>query len=225
MNLKSKSLWIGILPIFLFLAITSCGQKHKEKQITNTETNTLTIGIIGSGNVGGTLGRKWAKAGYHILFSSRNPAELNDLVKETGSNTRAVSTIEAAKNSDIIVLAVPFKAEASISKSIRPFVKNKIVILCDNAYQSRDGNIANEATKIGVAYYAKQNYYQEAKLVRAYSSLPIVEVANATSSDKVKIPYALDDTSIKPIIENLITASDAIPDYIGNIKNSKKLDF
>ena len=33
----------------------------------------MKIGIIGSGNIGSTLGEFWVKAGHQVLFSSRNP--------------------------------------------------------------------------------------------------------------------------------------------------------
>jgi 8-hydroxy-5-deazaflavin:NADPH oxidoreductase len=33
----------------------------------------MNIGILGSGNVGGTLGTRWAERGHQVVFSSRNP--------------------------------------------------------------------------------------------------------------------------------------------------------
>jgi predicted dinucleotide-binding enzyme len=53
------------------------------------------IGIVGSGNIGGTLGILFGKAGYEIFYSSRHPATLKDLVKATGSKARAGKTAEA----------------------------------------------------------------------------------------------------------------------------------
>ena len=47
------------------------------------------IGIIGSGNIGGAVGLKWAEAGHEILFSSRHPEELTELVERAGPRTRA----------------------------------------------------------------------------------------------------------------------------------------
>jgi lactate dehydrogenase-like 2-hydroxyacid dehydrogenase len=31
------------------------------------------IGVIGAGNVGGTLGRRWAQAGHKVVFGVREP--------------------------------------------------------------------------------------------------------------------------------------------------------
>ena len=37
------------------------------------------IGVIGAGNIGGTIGGLWVKAGYEVFFSSRHPEELKPL--------------------------------------------------------------------------------------------------------------------------------------------------
>jgi 8-hydroxy-5-deazaflavin:NADPH oxidoreductase len=41
----------------------------------------MTIAIIGSGRIGGTVGKLWAKAGHEVRFSSRRPENLNALAK------------------------------------------------------------------------------------------------------------------------------------------------
>ncbi len=46
-------------------------------------------GGIGSGQMGGAVGLRWAEAGHEILFSSRNPDELTGLVREAGPRARA----------------------------------------------------------------------------------------------------------------------------------------
>ena len=48
----------------------------------------MKIGIIGSGRQGGAIGTLWAKVGHQIVFSSRNPDSLKDLVAQAGP-TRA----------------------------------------------------------------------------------------------------------------------------------------
>ncbi|MBA4361285.1 MAG: DNA-binding protein, partial [Pseudomonas sp.] len=70
--------------------------------------DTLKIGVIGAGKVGGTLGTLWVKAGHSVMFSSRHPESLADLVKEAGPNARAGSVTEAAAWGDVIVLSVPY---------------------------------------------------------------------------------------------------------------------
>ncbi|WP_282636482.1 MULTISPECIES: hypothetical protein [Bacteroidota] len=104
-------------------------------------------------------------------------------------------------------------------------MKGKIVVLCDNAYSGRDGEVAAPAKQTGVAYYAQQHYYPDVKLVRAFSSLPVYNVGSATADNPVSIPYALDDDVLKPTIEQLIKAVDGTPKYIGKIIDSRSLDY
>ena len=47
------------------------------------------IGLIGSGRQGGALGVLFAKAGYPVLFSSRHPEELKDIVAKAGNGAKA----------------------------------------------------------------------------------------------------------------------------------------
>src|SRR5208282_5929866 len=42
------------------------------------------IGVIGAGRIGGTVGSLWVKAGHEVMFSSRHPEELKDLVAGLG---------------------------------------------------------------------------------------------------------------------------------------------
>jgi len=55
----------------------------------------MKIGIIGSGNIGGTVGELWVKAGHQVLFSSRNPEQLKPLVDKLGPLARAGTVKEA----------------------------------------------------------------------------------------------------------------------------------
>ncbi|HBB34590.1 MAG TPA: hypothetical protein DDZ80_13205 [Cyanobacteria bacterium UBA8803] len=46
----------------------------------------MKIAIVGSGNMGGGLGKLWAKAGHEVVFSySRNPDKLQQLAVAAGN--------------------------------------------------------------------------------------------------------------------------------------------
>src|SRR5262245_50587258 len=70
----------------------------------------MRIGIIGSGQQGGAIGLLWAKAGHEILFSSRHPEELAELVQRAGRRTRAGLPNEAATFGEVVLIAVPYGA-------------------------------------------------------------------------------------------------------------------
>jgi predicted dinucleotide-binding enzyme len=70
-----------------------------------------TVGIIGSGMIGGTVARLAVGAGYDVVLSnSRGPDTLQDLVAELGPQARAATADEAAAAGEIILISVPLKA-------------------------------------------------------------------------------------------------------------------
>jgi len=69
----------------------------------------MNIAIIGSGNIGGTLGKAWVAAGHRVVFGSRDPRSerMRALLESSGRNATASSVREAASIGEILVLAVP----------------------------------------------------------------------------------------------------------------------
>ena len=72
----------------------------------------MNIGIIGSGMIGGTAARLFARAGHQVAISnSRGPASLAAFVQETGPGVKAVTLEEAASFGELVLLAIPLKAK------------------------------------------------------------------------------------------------------------------
>jgi hypothetical protein len=70
----------------------------------------MKIAIIGAGNVGGTLGRRWAALGHDIVFGVRDPAreKYQGLVQQTGGRGRLAANAEAVAGADAVLLATPW---------------------------------------------------------------------------------------------------------------------
>lgn len=70
-----------------------------------------TLGLIGSGNVGGILARLAVAAGLDVVLSnSRGPESLAGLVAELGPRARAATPAEAAEAGDLVVVSIPLSA-------------------------------------------------------------------------------------------------------------------
>jgi 8-hydroxy-5-deazaflavin:NADPH oxidoreductase len=111
----------------------------------------LRIGVIGSGHIGGTIGGLWVKAGHPVLFSSRHPDELKDLVAGLGPLARAGTVAEAIAFGDVLFVAIPYGALPQLGKDYAAALKGKIVLDAGNAAPARDGNaIADEVEREGV---------------------------------------------------------------------------
>jgi predicted dinucleotide-binding enzyme len=93
----------------------------------------MKIAVIGIGNVGGTLGSAWEKAGHEVIFGVRDPdsEKVKTLLKRTGQKTQAATVAEAAAAVDIIVLATPWSAAQDAIKAAGNLT-GKIVVDCTN---------------------------------------------------------------------------------------------
>ena len=74
-----------------------------------------TVGIIGSGMIGGTVVRLSVTAGHHVVLSnSRGPGTLAELAAELGPRATAATAERAAEAGDLGVVSVPVKAFAEL---------------------------------------------------------------------------------------------------------------
>jgi predicted dinucleotide-binding enzyme len=98
-----------------------------------------TLGLIGSGHIGGTVARLAAAAGYDVVLSnSRDPSTLADLVAEIGPHARAATPADAAAAGDLVLISTPLRAIPHVPAG--PLV-GKVVMDTNNYYPQRDGQI------------------------------------------------------------------------------------
>lgn len=169
----------------------------------------LKIAVIGAGNVGGTLGTLWAQAGHPVMFSSRHPEELTDLVKAAGSNARVGSVSEAAKWADVIVLSVPYGAMPAVAEQLKGTFEGKVVFSASNPFSGRDGETGSKALAQGVAL-ADQQYLPGAHLVRAFNAIGYASMKGQSGKGKA-IPTFADDAKAKEMGARLVRDAGFVP--------------
>lgn len=93
----------------------------------------MKIAIIGTGNVGGTLGSRWARSGYQVIFGSRSPQsdKVQKLLNDAGENASAGNVSEATDAAEVVVLAIPWSVTQETIASAGDFT-GKIVVDCTN---------------------------------------------------------------------------------------------
>lgn len=94
----------------------------------------MKIAVIGSGNIGGTLARKWAAAGHQVTLGVRDPAkaDVQQLVQELGAGARATSIAESVSDADAVLFAVPGGSMAQAVPAIGQALNGKVVIDATN---------------------------------------------------------------------------------------------
>ena len=182
----------------------------------------MKIGVIGSGNIGGTVGTLWVKAGHQVLFSSRNPDNLKQLVDGLGPLARAGTVRDALAFGDVMFIAVPYGAYPQIGKDYANELAGKIVLDAGNAVLARDGEIAKEARKIGIGATSAK-YLPGARIVRAFNTLNyriVAENANRPG-ERMAIPIAGNDKEALAVASRLVRDAGFEPVVIGSLENAK----
>jgi len=188
----------------------------------------MKIGVIGSGNIGGNLGKHWAKAGHEVLFTSRHPKELDQLVKEAGGKSKAVSLDEAWEaNADVYLLAVPFKAIDKLSELYAGEYGNKVIIDATNPYPERDGEMAQEvrdSNRNASEYTAMK--FGTAKTAKAFNTIYAEHLKERAfrETDKLAIPFAAQDADSKRVTQQLIEDIGFDPVYVGGLEDTHIMD-
>lgn len=185
------------------------------------------IGIVGSGNIGGTLGILLGKAEYEIFYSSRHPETLKDLVKTTGSKARAGKVPEAIAFGDVIVLSLPMKAFTELDVETKQALKGKIVIDTSNPYPERDGVIAEEARREpgGTGSFVAR-LLPGARIVRAFNTVYFEDLKKTINKDgeTIGIPIASDDQEGLEAAVELAGRAGFDPVVVGSLSKSKMFD-
>lgn len=188
----------------------------------------MKIGIIGSGNIGGTLGKHWSKVGHEVLFSSRNPSELKTLVKESGDKAKALSVAEAFEaNADVYLLAMPFKAIDETAELYAGEYGGKVIIDATNPYPQRDGEIAQQVrddNRNASEYTAMK--FSTAFTAKAFNTIHAKDLKERAFDevDPMAIPFAAQDSKSRETVETLINDIGFIPLYVGDLGATKAME-
>jgi predicted dinucleotide-binding enzyme len=183
----------------------------------------LKIGVIGSGKIGGTIGGLWIKAGHPVVFSSRHPEQLKDMVGTLGSLAQAGTVEQAIASGDVLFVAVPYGALPQIGKDYGGAMKGKVVLDACNAVASRDGAIADEVERDGVGV-TSQKYLAGTRLVRAFNTMSYMTFEHEANrpDPKLAIPMAGDDAEAVRIAEALVRDAGFDPVLVGKLADSRR---
>lgn len=187
----------------------------------------MKIGVIGSGNVGGTLGELFARAGHTVVFADRDEAQAKAQAARV-AGTRALSGDETIAASQVIVLAIPFGAWPAVSKQYGAALKGKIVIDPTNPNAGRDGELAKIALTKPSTGAMVAEYLPGVRIIRAFNASNYANFAREAGrpAPKMGIPVAASDAATLAIGTRLVTdiGFDAVP-VGGGLNGSAKFEL
>jgi 8-hydroxy-5-deazaflavin:NADPH oxidoreductase len=181
------------------------------------------IGMIGSGRLGGTLGRLWANAGHTVMFSSLDLEHDKKLAASVGPNAQAGTPREAAAFGDALVISVPYHALPNVGKELRDLLKGKVVIDTCNPFAGRDGETGKWALEKG-AGLASAELLPGARIVRTFNAVSHARLPDARQRDpRAGMPMAGDDAKAIAVASSLVRDIGYEPVVIGPLAMGRHL--
>jgi predicted dinucleotide-binding enzyme len=167
----------------------------------------MKIGIIGAGEIGGTLTRRLAQLGHEVFVAnSRGPSSLAGLAKETGA--KAVTVREAARAGQVVVVTIPEGRVRDLPKNLFEGVPVDVVVIDTGNYypRERDGRIDEiEAGMLESRWVETQLGRSVVKAFNTMNYKKLLELGRpAGTPGRLALPAAGDDARAKRVVLQLV---------------------
>ena len=167
----------------------------------------MKIGILGAGNIGGTLTRRFTALGHDVsVANSRGPETLRDLAAETGAT--AASASEVANGADGVVVTIPEKNVPDLPAGfLKGAADGAVVIDTGNYYpRQRDGRIgAIEEGTTESQWVEQQIGHPVVKAFNGIRAQHLLELGQPSGTPgRIALPVAGDDEAAKAVVLGLI---------------------
>jgi predicted dinucleotide-binding enzyme len=167
----------------------------------------MRIGIIGAGQIGGTLARRLTALGHEVsIANSRGPESLAALAREIG--VKPVTAQQAARAGEVVIVTIPVKNIPHLPAGLFDGVPDDVVVVDTGNYypQQRDGRI--DPIESGTT---------ESRWVSEQVGRPVVKVFNNIYAShllergkpkgtpgRIALPVAGDDRRAKDVVIRLL---------------------
>jgi hypothetical protein len=183
----------------------------------------MKIGIIGAGNIGGNLTRRFTALGHEVsVANSRNPDTLAGLAVETGAT--AVRAEDAAAGADVVVVTIPFKAVPDLPDGLLTGAAADVVVIdtCNYYPQQRDGRIAAVEDGMTESRWVEQQL--GVSVVKAFNGILAEHLLTrgvpAGTDGRIALPVAGDDADAKDVVMALVDSLGFDPVDAGGLDDS-----
>jgi 8-hydroxy-5-deazaflavin:NADPH oxidoreductase len=183
----------------------------------------MKIGIIGAGQIGGTLTRRLAALGNDVFVAnSRGPQTLAELTRETGA--KAVSPKEAARSGEVVVVTIPEGHVPDLPKDLFAGVPDDVVVVDTGNYypQQRDGRIAEIEAGLPESRWVERQIGRP--VVKAFNNIyarHLLELGRPKgAATRIALPIAGDDPHAKDVVMLLVEQLGFDPVDAGGLDES-----
>lgn len=185
-----------------------------------------TVAVIGTGDMGDTLGPRFASLGYTVIYGSRDPAspQVTALVAATDKGASAALPADAAARADIVVLAVPWPAMETVAQNLGDLA-GKIVIDISMPFDQGADGYPQHLLETSSAEMIR-DWNPGARVVKTFATLGSGIIDNpARVGGRISVPVASDDRAAKERVASLIAAMQVDPVDFGPLRMARNIEI
>jgi predicted dinucleotide-binding enzyme len=179
---------------------------------------TVKIAVLGAGNIGGALGRKWVAAGHQVTFGVNDPnGEHAQKLRGELGNQASIGTIAQAlsSNPDVVLMAIPGGAMETTCAQYAGQLDGKTIIDAAN----------NMRASVPNSFAALQQHAPNARIYRAFNTYGWENFANSEyAGGPADHFYCGTDGEARAVVEQLIADIGFQPVYVGGVEQVGLVD-
>jgi len=167
----------------------------------------MRVGIIGTGNIGGTLTRRVRKLGYDVkIANSRGRESLAGLAKETGATP--VTVEDAVRDRDLIIVSIPEKNIRDLPPGLFKNVPRETVVVDTGNYypKQRDGRIEEIEAGLPESQWVERQLGHP--MVKAFNNIYAQHLSDLGrpkgAHDRIALPVAGDNPEANAVVLRLL---------------------
>lgn len=182
----------------------------------------MRIGIIGAGEIGGTLTRRFTALGHDVsVANSRGPKTLAGLARDTSA--KPVTARDAARAGEVVIVTIPQGKIPNLPKDLFAGVPDDVIVVdTGNYYPQRDGRIASIEDGIIESRWVESEL--DRSVVKAFNTMNYERLLKCGrpkgTPGRIALPVAGDDQRAKEVVMRLIDELGFDPVDDGGIDDS-----
>jgi 8-hydroxy-5-deazaflavin:NADPH oxidoreductase len=188
---------------------------------------TLTIAIIGVGNLGGTVARHFVGGGESVVLAAADEGHAEALADELGPNASAASVEEAMAGADVVVLATWLDQNRELMPARTRLLEDKVVVdpsnpigFDENGQMFRTLPEGESSGSVVAGLLTPGAHY-----VKAFGTLGADQLATSANRDpRVVLFYATDDDAAEATAQRLIRAAGFEPLKVGGVSDAGRIE-
>lgn len=183
----------------------------------------MKIGIIGIGNIGGTLARKLVSAGHEVsVANSKGADNVRPFADEIGAT--AADTRGAVSGTDLIIMSIPLPALEKLPQDLFNDVPESVPVVDTSNYYPgmRDPQIADlDAGEVESVWVSKQI---GRPVIKAFNNILAESLAKLGQPEgaagRLAVAVAGDDATVKKLVMDIVSEVGFDPVDAGALADS-----